>query len=78
MVFDMDTRSEELIASAEEVDADPTQLEINTAIAKLKNNKAPRSDSIPAELLKFGRAELNKRIYQIISQIWSREELPNE
>jgi hypothetical protein len=68
MISETDTRSEGFIARTEEMDMDnPIQLEINTAIAKLKNNKAPGSYSIPAELLKFGGAELSERIYQIIS-----------
>jgi hypothetical protein len=63
MISETDTRNEELVVSIEEVDMDvPTQLEINTAIAKLRNNKVPGSDSIPAELLKFGGGELNKRL----------------
>jgi hypothetical protein len=42
MISETDTRSEELVLSTEEVDMDvPTKLEINTAIAKLKNSKAP-------------------------------------
>jgi len=60
MISETDTRSEGFIGSTEEMDMDnPIQLEINTAIAKLKNNKAPGSYSIPAKLLKFGRAELS-------------------
>jgi hypothetical protein len=70
IIFEMDTTHEELIVSIEEVDLDvPAHLEINTAIGKLKNSKAPGSDSIPAELLKLGGPELNKSIYPIISHI---------
>jgi hypothetical protein len=39
----------------------PIQLEINTAIVKLKTNKAAGSDSIPADSLKFGAAQLSER-----------------
>jgi hypothetical protein len=54
MMPEMDTRSEDLVLSIEAVDMDvPAQSEINTAIAKLRNNKAPGSDSILVELLKF-------------------------
>ena len=51
----------------------PTQHEINTAMAKLKKTKLQ-------EVIAFWQsgAELNKRIHQIISQIWSTEELPDE
>ena len=68
MISETETRSEGFIVSTEEIDMDnPIQLEINTALAKLKNNKAPGSYSIPAKLLKFGGGELSERIYQIIS-----------
>ena len=68
MISETDTRSEGFIGSTEEMDMDnPIQLEINTAVAKLKNNKAPGSYNIPAKLLKSGGAELSERIYQITS-----------
>jgi len=68
MIYETDTRSEGFIVSTEEMDMDnPIQLEINTDIAKLKNNKAPGSYSIPVKLLKFEGAEMSERIYQIIS-----------
>jgi hypothetical protein len=61
MIYEMDVNSEKLVGSIEEVDVDvPTQLEINTPIAKLKNNRVSGSSSILAELLKFGGAEMNK------------------
>jgi hypothetical protein len=43
-------------------------LEINTALVKLKNNKAAGSDSIPADSLKFGAAELNKRSIKLYAR----------
>jgi len=68
MIYETDTRNEGFIVSNEEMDMDnPIRMEINTAIAKLKNNKAPGSYSIPVKLLKFEEAELSERIYQIIS-----------
>ena len=52
----------------------PTIEEIETALKKLKNNKAPQTDSIPAELLKFGGDGLK----HIFSSVWIKEEIPKE
>jgi len=38
----------------------PTIEEIETALKKLKNNKYPGTDNIPAELLKFGGDRLKQ------------------
>lgn len=66
------------LGSKEDVDVSPPSLkEVKEAIAKLKNNKAPGVDGIPAELLKHGGPELTKRMHEIISLIWSKEELPD-
>lgn len=49
-MIETNTRSDGFLARTEERDTDgPTQLEINSATAKLKNNKAPGSDSILAD-----------------------------
>lgn len=49
-MIETNNRSDGFLVPTEEKDMDvPTQLEINSAIAKLKNNKAPGSDSILAD-----------------------------
>jgi hypothetical protein len=49
-MIETNTRSNGFLVSTEEIDMDvPTQLEINSETAQLKNNKAPGSDSILAE-----------------------------
>jgi hypothetical protein len=56
MISETDTRRVGFIVSNVEMDMDVLiQLEINTAIAKPKNNKAPGSYSFPA-VIKFWRS----------------------
>jgi hypothetical protein len=42
--------------------------EIETALKKFKNNKAPRTDNIPADLLKFGGNRLKQWLKHIFHQ----------
>jgi hypothetical protein len=56
----------------------PSYEEVDQAIVKLKNNKAPGIDGIPAELFKYGGQELKRRLYQKTLDIWIKEELPDE
>lgn len=44
-------------------------------IEKMKNNKSPGEDGIPAELLKKGSKSLLKEFYNIILSIWVKEEM---
>jgi len=52
--------------------------EIETAQKKLKKNKSPGTDNIPAELLKFGGDRLKQWLKRIFSSMWVSEEIPRE
>jgi len=58
----------------------PTYKEVSDIINKLKRNKAPGTDNIPAELVKYGGYILKERMYEynLISLIWNKEQLPKE
>jgi hypothetical protein len=56
----------------------PTTEEIETACKKLKDNKAPGTDSIPAELLKFGGDRLKQWLKHMFTSIWINEEISEE
>jgi hypothetical protein len=60
----------------ESVEMDIDEMDIELAIAELKNFKAPRTDGLPAELYKYGGHILNKYIYNLISETWTKEETP--
>jgi hypothetical protein len=52
--------------------------EIEQAIKRLRNNKAPGIDLIPAELVKFASPEYVKHLHQLIAKIWITETFPEE
>jgi hypothetical protein len=56
----------------------PTLQEVEMAICKLKNNKAPGDDNLSGELFKAGSAELPKELHRLIAKYWSDEKLPEE
>jgi hypothetical protein len=47
----------------------PTCNEVSDIINKLKGNKAPGTDNIPAELIKYGGYILKQRMYNLILSI---------
>jgi hypothetical protein len=53
-------------------------VEVANAIAKLKNNKAPGTDSITAELIKHRGQTLPGKIQHLILRIWQKENMPAE
>jgi hypothetical protein len=57
---------------------EPSLVEVETAIRKLKNYKFPGTDQIPAELIKAGGETLYSEIHKHICCIWNKEELPQQ
>ena len=54
----------------------PTTEENETALKKLKNNKAPGTSSIPPELLMFGSDRLKQWLKHIFASVRINEEIP--
>lgn len=57
---------------------DPSYEEVIDAIKSLKNNKAAGTDSINAELIKYGGETTHRLIYEIIKAIWRNKRMPYE
>jgi hypothetical protein len=57
---------------------EPSLVEVAIAIGKLKSYKSPRTDNIPAELIKAGGETLCSEIHRLICSIWNKEELPQQ
>jgi hypothetical protein len=56
----------------------PSYHEVETAIAKLKKHKFPRSDQIPAELIQAGGETLVSVIHKLINSIQNKDEQPHQ
>lgn len=52
-----------------------TQEEINVAVGGLKNWKAPGSDNIQSELLKYGGKKLQTLLFRLFDKIWIEERM---
>ena len=57
---------------------EPTISEVQAAIKKLKNNKAPGIDAIPAEMIKYGGYKLAVEIHKLVCKIWTEENSPEK
>jgi hypothetical protein len=66
------------IHTAEPLVPEPSALEVELAIEKLKSNKSPGIDQTPAELIKAGGRTIRCAIHKLIISIWNKEELPEE
>jgi hypothetical protein len=66
------------IHTAEPLVPEPSLVEVEIAIRKLKIYKSPGTDNIPAELIKAGGETLNSEIHKLICCIWNEEELSEQ
>jgi hypothetical protein len=66
------------IHTAEPLVPDPSSLEVEIAITKLKKYKSPGSYQISAELIRAGGETLRSEIHKLGNSIWSTEELPDQ
>jgi hypothetical protein len=64
------------IHTAEPLVPEPSLIEAEIAIGKLKSYKSPGTDNIPAELIEAGGETLYSEIHRLICCIWNKEELP--
>jgi hypothetical protein len=55
---------------------EPSALEFELAIEKLKSHKSPGIDQIPAERIKAGGRTIRCAIHKLIIAIWNKKELP--
>jgi hypothetical protein len=66
------------IHTAEPLVPEPSLIEVEIAIGKLKSYKSPGTDNIPAELIKAGGETLYSEIHRLIYSIWNKEDLPQQ
>ena len=66
------------IHTAEPLVSEPSVLEAELAIEKLKSHKSPGIGQIPAELIKAGGGTIRCAIYKLLIAIWNKEDLPGE
>jgi hypothetical protein len=64
------------IHTAEPLVPEPSVLEVELAIEKLKSHKSQGIDQIPAELIKSGGRTFRCVIDKLIISIWNKVELP--
>jgi hypothetical protein len=58
--------------------SEPSVVEVELSIEKLKSHKLPGVNRIPAELIKEGGRTFRCAIHKVIISIWNREELPED
>ena len=56
----------------------PTRVEVEKAIQKLKNNKAPGLDGIVADMIKLVPMEVTSSLHQLLQKIWEDEVVPED
>jgi hypothetical protein len=66
------------IHMAEPLVPEPSLVEMEIAIGKLKSYKSSGTDNIPAELMKAGGETLYSEIHRLICCVWNKEELSQQ
>jgi hypothetical protein len=66
------------IHTAEPLVPEPSVLEVELAIEKLKSHKSPSINQIPAKLFKEGGRTFRSSIHKLIISIWNKEKLPED
>jgi hypothetical protein len=66
------------VHTAEPLVPGPNHLEVEIAIAKLKNYQSPDSDQILAELIQAGGEMLLFAIHKLINPVWNKKDLPDQ
>jgi sorting nexin-29 len=66
------------IHTAELLVPEPSLVEVEIAIGKLKSYKSPGTDNILAKIIKAGGETLYSEIHKLICCIWNKEELPQQ
>jgi hypothetical protein len=66
------------IHTAEPLVSEPSLVEVEIPIGKLKNYKSPGTDQIPSELIKAKGEILCSEVHRLICSIGSKEELPQK
>jgi hypothetical protein len=57
---------------------EPSLVEVEIVIGKLKKYKSSSTDQIPAELFKAEGETLYSEIHRLICSTWNKEELPQQ
>jgi hypothetical protein len=66
------------VQTAEPLVPEPSLVEVEIAIGKLKSYKSPDTEKILAELIKVGGETLCSEIHKLICSIWHKKELPQQ
>jgi hypothetical protein len=66
------------IHTAEPLVPEPSLVEVEIAIGKLKSYKSPGTDQIPAALIRAGDETLFSKIHKLIFSVLNKEELSQQ
>jgi hypothetical protein len=66
------------IHMAELLAPEPSSLEAEMAVEKIKGHKPRGIGQIPTEVIKTGGRKIRNEIHKLIKSIWKKEELPEE